>query len=181
MASNGTNDIVADVIEAFQQDVSEGYLNYPEELMFTECSQRFNDMFREAMNDPSHAENKALYDEQFGRNPSMVISEVETWALISNGKNADDLETEIQCLSELGLSVDLDDQVNGFTHMMQSFITNGEVSVPEALITDYKAIKTDEEFAATAETTRAAVEHAIATSRTWGASRASGGRGDAAS
>ncbi|ODO01857.1 hypothetical protein L198_02584 [Cryptococcus wingfieldii CBS 7118] len=70
----------------------------------------------------------------------MVKSEVGAWAFISNGKTADDLEIDM----------------TGVTRMMKSFITNGKVSVPEELIIDYKAIKTEEEFEATAETTRKA-------------------------
>ncbi|TYJ51214.1 hypothetical protein B9479_008226, partial [Cryptococcus floricola] len=170
MASNRNKYFWEDVTAALQEDLPEDYRSHltdPEEQMFHKCSQRFQDMFREALNDPSHAENKALYEEKLGRNIIMVESEVETWALISNGKTANHLDAE--------------EERNGLTRMMQSFITNGDVSVPQALITDYKSIKTDEEFEATAETTRAAVEYAIATSRTWGASRASGRRGDAAS
>ncbi|TYJ51114.1 hypothetical protein B9479_008333 [Cryptococcus floricola] len=182
MASNGNNDIVAEVTTAFEQDVLEdhrSHLNRAEEQMFGKCSRRFHAMFREALDDPSHADDKALFVEHGTRNLSMVSSEVAAWSLISSGKTADHLE--IEDLNELGLSVALENEFTGFIRQMKSFITNGDVSMPQDLITDYKAIKTDEEFEATAETTRAAVEHAIATSRTWGASRASGGRGDAAS
>ncbi|ODN75807.1 hypothetical protein L202_05809 [Cryptococcus amylolentus CBS 6039] len=158
---------------AFNENINEqGFTPHtidPTQQMFERLSTRFHMMFYEALNDPSHAEDKLSFEDRDGDDADLAKAEQDAWSYVSNGKTEADFELEeggLDNLLELAPPW-LRDEMKGTTRKMQSFITSGKVSVPPELIIDYTAIVTEEDFEASAGTAQAAVEHALEARREW--------------
>ncbi|ODN96971.1 hypothetical protein I350_07947 [Cryptococcus amylolentus CBS 6273] len=154
---------------AFNENINEqGFTPHtidPTQQMFERLSTRFHMMFYEALNDPSHAEDKLSFEDRDGDDADLAKAEQDAWSYVSNGKTEADFELEMK----------------GTTRKMQSFITSGKVSVPPELVIDYTAIATDEDFEESAGTAQAAVEHALEAMREWAFVGMPDESGDAAS